>query len=230
VAVLLVEDNPQLTATLARGMEEHGFTVEVERSGRGALDRLLNRDCDAVILDLGLPDLDGLDVLAQARAGGVAAPVLVLTARGEVQSRVSALDLGADDYLVKPFEFAELVARVRALLRRSSGPRYARASFGGLRLDPDSRSVHIGGRSIALSPREHALLRHLLRLTGGVASRQDLLANVFDSKFDPGTNVVEVHIANLRRKLAGTAVTIENVRASGYRLRHHETKAPSAAE
>jgi DNA-binding response OmpR family regulator len=219
MAVLLVEDNPRLSAALARGMKECGFQVQVERTGRGALDRLEKHGADAVILDLGLPDIDGIEVLTTARGRGVLAPVLVLTARDAVTSRVGALESGADDYLIKPFAFEEMVARVRALVRRASAPRWAPLRFGDLQLDIERRVVLVGTQSVTLSPREHTLLHYLMRRRTEVSSRREILAEVFGYEFDPGTNVVEVHVAHLRRKLAGSNSRIETVRGAGYRLR-----------
>jgi DNA-binding response OmpR family regulator len=219
VAVLLVEDNARLRATLVRGIQECGFVVDVESTGRGALERLSKNDADAMILDLGLPDIDGLDVLVQARERGLLAPVLVLTARDAIESRVTALDRGADDYLVKPFAFEELVARLRALVRRAAAPRWAPLAFGDLRVEPSSPVALAGSRRISLSPREHALLHYLVRRGSDVSSRREILGEVFGYDFDPGTNVIDVHIAHLRRKLAGASCRIETVRGAGYRLR-----------
>ena len=219
MSVLLVEDNARLRASLVRGMEECGFVVEVEETGHGALQRLSRNDADAVILDLGLPDIDGLDVLVTARERGLLVPVLVLTARDAIESRVIALDRGADDYLVKPFAFEELIARLRALVRRAAAPRWAPLAFGELRIEPNSPLVQIGKRSVALSPREHALLHYLVRRGSDVSSRREIFSEVFGYEFDPGTNVIEVHIAHLRRKLAGARTRIETVRGAGYRLR-----------
>jgi DNA-binding response OmpR family regulator len=219
VSVLLIEDNARLRASLVRGMEECGFVVEVEETGHGALQRLSRNDADAVILDLGLPDIDGLDVLVTARERGLLVPVLVLTARDAIESRVTALDRGADDYLVKPFAFEELIARLRALVRRAAAPRWAPLAFGELRIEPNSPLVQIGKRSVALSPREHALLHYLVRRGSDVSSRREIFSEVFGYEFDPGTNVIEVHIAHLRRKLGGARTRIETVRGAGYRLR-----------
>jgi len=219
VSILLVEDNAKLAASLSKGMGESGFSVEWAPTGKVALERLEKNDADAVILDLGLPDIDGLEVLSRARASGVVAPVLVLTARDAVDSRVDALDRGADDYLVKPFAFEELLARLRALVRRASAPRWAPLTYGDVRMDPDGPSVVVAGAPVRLSPRERALLHHLLRRGGDVAPRKEIFSEVFGYDFDPGTNVIEVHVAHLRRKLAGARTRIETVRGIGYRLR-----------
>jgi two-component system OmpR family response regulator len=219
MSILLVEDNARLCDSLTRGFGELEMSVDVASTGRSALERLLKRDSEAVILDLGLPDLDGLDVLTAAREAGVFVPVLVLSARDAVEQRVLALDRGADDFLVKPFVFAELVARVRALLRRSTPPRTPDLCFGDLCVDAEAPHVRIGERSVTLSPREHALLQHFFRQAGQVASRTEILSAVFGYNFDPKTNVIDVHVAHLRRKLRGSTVRLETIRGRGYRLR-----------
>jgi DNA-binding response OmpR family regulator len=219
VALLIVEDNPILSASLARGLTEDGYAVDTVDTGAAALRRLDRHDVDAVVLDLGLPDLDGTEILIQLRSRGINAPVLVLTARDGVKARVTALEQGADDYLVKPFEYAELLARLRALLRRAAAPRWAPLSCNGLMLDPVELHITIGDQRIRLSPREHALLALLLRRKGELLRRSDILVQVFGYHFEPGTNLVSVHIANLRKKLGDAPVVIEPVRGVGYRLR-----------
>jgi DNA-binding response OmpR family regulator len=218
VPLLVVEDNPILSTSLGRGLSEDGFEVELVTTGVAALARLAGTDIDGVILDLGLPDMDGLEILARARRDGLHVPVLVLTARDAVQSRIAALDAGADDYLIKPFQYEELLARIRALLRRAAAPRWAPRNVNGLIYRDDELAVIVQDRRIALSPREHGLLGYFLRRKGEVMSRQDILLHVFGYAFEPGTNLVNVHVANLRRKLGTVAVTIETVRHLGYRL------------
>jgi two-component system OmpR family response regulator len=219
VGLLLVEDNAKLSASLTRGLREDGFEVDAVASGAAALARLARRGVDAVILDLGLPDRDGLEVLDEARRSGLLAPVLVLTARDAIESRVAGLERGADDYLVKPFAYAELLARIRALIRRASRPRWSPLHAGDLALAPGEPAVVIGGAAVALSPREHALLELFVRRRGEVLARADILREVFGYSFDPGTNLVDVHVANLRRKLGDHAHRIETVRGAGYRFR-----------
>jgi DNA-binding response OmpR family regulator len=228
---LLVEDNQRLRASLLRGFAEWNWELEAVATGRAAIARMARHDCDAVILDLGLPDVDGLEVLVSARQSGMNAPVLVLSARDAVKQRVHALDCGADDYLVKPFAFAELLARLRALVRRSPVRRASPLCLGDLVVDAESPRAQIGTRSVVLSPREHALLQHLVRHAGQVAKRREILFTVFGSKIDPGTNVIDVHVAHLRRKLAGSNVRVETVRGEGYRLQRSPTlESPSDSE
>jgi len=219
MALLLVEDNARLSASLTRGLREDGFEVDPVSTGAAALARLARRDVDAVILDLGLPDRDGLEVLDEARRTGLLAPVLVLTARDALESRVAGLERGADDYLVKPFAYAELLARIRSLIRRASRPRWSPLRAGDLALAPGEPVVVIRGTSVALSPREHALLELFVRRRGEVLARAEILREVFGYSFDPGTNLVDVHVANLRRKLGDQADRIETVRGAGYRFR-----------
>ncbi|HMG21674.1 MAG TPA: response regulator transcription factor [Kofleriaceae bacterium] len=222
MALLIVEDDPTLSASLARGLTEDGYAVDTVATGSAALQRLDRRDVDAVVLDLGLPDLDGAEVLVQLRGRGINAPVLVLTARDGVKARVDALELGADDYLVKPFEYAELLARLRALLRRAAAPRWAPLTFNGLVLDPVELDITIGSRRVRLSPREHALLALFVRRKGELIRRDDILVQVFGYHFEPGTNLVSVHIAHLRKKLRDAPIVIDAVRGVGYRLRARE--------
>jgi DNA-binding response OmpR family regulator len=222
VALLIVEDNPTLSASLSRGLTEDGYEVDTVDTGAAALARLQRKDVDAVVLDLGLPDLDGLELLIQLRSHGIHAPVLVLTARDGVKSRVDALEQGADDYLIKPFEYAELLARLRALVRRASAPRWAPLAFNGLVLDPVELDITVAGQPVRLSPREHALLALFVRRKGELLRRDDILVQVFGYHFEPGTNLVSVHIANLRKKLRGAPVVIDAVRGVGYRLRARE--------
>ena len=217
VRLVLVEDNPQLAGSIRDGLTEDGFAVEVVDTGAKAIARGIRRDLDLMILDLGLPDRDGLDVLRELRAAHIHVPILVLTARDAVESRVAALDGGADDYLVKPFAFAELVARIHALTRRAGGPRWTPASDLPL-IMRDDLVVESAGRTAALSPREYALLNCLVRRRGEVVTRAEILKEAFGYDFDPGTNVIDVHLTHLRKKLAGFPVAIETVRGAGIRL------------
>jgi DNA-binding response OmpR family regulator len=222
MALLIVEDNPTLSASLAKGLTEDGYAVDAVATGDAALRRIERQDIDAIVLDLGLPDIDGSAVLQRLREREINVPVLVLTARDALTSRVAALEQGADDYLVKPFEYAELLARLRALLRRAAAPRWAPLSCNGLMLDPTELEIAVGNDRVRLSPREHALLALFLRRNGELLRREDILLQVFGYNFEPGTNLVNVHVANLRKKLRGGPVVIEAVRGVGYRLRPSE--------
>jgi len=217
--ILLVEDNVRLTRLLAKGLTEESFVVDAVGRGRAAEERLAGGGIDLAIVDLGLPDIDGLEVVASTRRRRIAVPILVLTARDAVAARVQALELGADDYLVKPFAFEELVARIRALLRRASAPRWAPLALADVVLEANENVVVVAGAQVALTPKQHAILALLLRRRGEVVTRTDILAEVFGYQFDPGTNLVDVHVANLRRKIdRSAAVRIETVRGRGYRL------------
>ncbi|MCE9576618.1 MAG: response regulator transcription factor [Deltaproteobacteria bacterium] len=216
--LLLVEDTTRLATAIARGLREEGHVVTIAATGAAALARLARRDIDLAILDLGLPDLDGMEVLARVRADGNPVPILVLTARDALTARVAALDAGADDYLIKPFAFDELLARVRALARRAAAPRWAPLACGRVVIASDDGRVEVAGKAVALSPREHALLVAFLRRRGETLGRPELLREVFGYDFDPGTNVVDVHVAHLRRKLVGGGAAITTVRGQGYRL------------
>jgi len=217
--ILLVEDNVRLTRLLAKGLTEESFVVDAVGRGRAAEERLAGGGIDLAIVDLGLPDIDGLEVVASTRRRRIAVPILVLTARDAVAARVQALELGADDYLVKPFAFEELVARIRALLRRASAPRWAPLALADVVLEANENVVVVAGAQVALTPKQHAILALLLRRRGEVVTRTDILAEVFGYQFDPGTNLVDVHVANLRRKIdRSAAVRIETVRGRGYRV------------
>jgi two-component system OmpR family response regulator len=217
VKLVLVEDNHQLAATIAEGLGEDGFAVEVVDTAAKGIERGLRRDLDLMVLDLGLPDRDGLEVLRELRAAHIHVPILVLTARDALEARVAALDLGADDYLVKPFAFAELVARIGALARRAGGPRWTPSTDVPITMR-DDLVVEAPGMTAALSPREYALLGCLLRRRGEVVTRAEILREAFGYEFDPGTNVIDVHLTHLRKKLTGFPLQIETVRGAGIRL------------
>jgi DNA-binding response OmpR family regulator len=224
VRVLLVEDDPKLSRMIARGLGEEGYEVVLAADGETGLQRLLAGGIDACILDVLLPGVDGFAVLEQARAGGAATPILMLTALDAVPDRVRGLNLGADDYLVKPFAFAELLARLSALLRRGPLPRGRVLRQGPLVLDTTAHRLTVDGAEVALSQRQFALLELLLRRQGEVVSRAVILEEVFGYGFDPGTNVVDVHVANLRQRIdrPGHPSRIETIRGVGYRLRRGE--------
>ena len=214
--ILVIEDEERIASFLHKGLTAHGYAVDWARTGKDGLQRGIEPDVSLVILDLKLPDLDGLEVLAQLRARGVIVPVLILSARGRVDDRVRGLDLGADDYLGKPFAFEELLARVRARLRPRAVPAGVLRA-GGISLDVVRREVTVGARTVPLSAREFLLLQAFLLHPRQTLSRQELLSMAWDMDFDPQTNLVDVYVGYLRRKL-GEGV-IETVRGTGYRLR-----------
>jgi DNA-binding response OmpR family regulator len=225
VKILVVEDEEGIASFLAKGLTAHGYVVECAKTGQEGLQLGIEPDISLVILDLKLPDLDGLEVLAGLRARGATVPVLILSARGRVDDRVHGLDLGADDYLPKPFAFEELLARVRARLRAGPPASASVLRAGGIRLDPVTREVTADGRKVNLSAREFALLRAFLGHPCQILSRPELLSMAWGMDFDPQTNLVDVYVGYLRRKL-GERV-IETIRGAGYRLRTHgSTRSP----
>jgi len=219
--LLVVEDETRMAALLRRGLEEDGYAVDVAADGIQGLWQAGEYDYDAIVLDGMLPGLDGFEVCRRIRAAGRWAPVLLLTARDGVQSRVRGLDAGADDYLTKPFAFAELTARLRALLRRGRPERPTVLVVGDLELDPASRTVSRGGRHLELTNKEFSLLELLMRHPGQVFSRDRILEHVWDLGYDPASNVVDQYVAYLRRKVDKPfgCDDIETVRGAGYRLR-----------
>jgi two-component system OmpR family response regulator len=222
VNVLYVEDDLEAQAFVSRALRENGFVVDTASDGEKGLQQALAADYDVVILDVGLPEKDGFEVLRRMRASGVEAPVLFLTAHADVTKRIEGLNLGADDYLGKPFAFAELLARVQALLRRASGTAEPmRLVVGDLTLDLITRQVTRSGQTIELRPREYALLEYLLRNAGRVISKTMILSHVWDYRFDPGTNVVDVLVFRLREKIDRhfDRKLLHTVRGVGYVLK-----------
>ncbi|HEY2054411.1 MAG TPA: response regulator transcription factor [Solirubrobacterales bacterium] len=219
--VLVVEDEVKMAALLRRGLSEEGLTVDVAEDGERALLMAGATDYDAVVLDVMLPGIDGFETCRRLRRDGIWAPVLMLTARGSLDDRVVGLDGGADDYLVKPFAFAELLARIRALVRRGTVERPPVIEVGDLRLDPGTRQVWRGDAEIDLSSKEFTLLETFMRNAGYVLSRSQLLEQAWEYDFEQRSNVVEVYIRYLRRKVdvPFDKVSIETVRGAGYRLR-----------
>jgi DNA-binding response OmpR family regulator len=217
VKILLAEDDRKLALFVSRVLTEEGYTVDTCATGTDALAQAKSGIYDLALLDWMLPGGDGLDVCRRLRRDGVGLPILMLTARGEVRERVMGLDAGADDYLVKPFEVDELVARVNALLRRAAG--HGRLQLGALAIDPMTRAASLGGASLDLTHRELALLHHLAARNGDVVTRSELLSRVWSTQFDPESNVVEVQMSRLRDKLGDYAWMIDTVRGRGYRLR-----------
>lgn len=218
--VLVVDDEVRLAETVQRGLAAEGFVVDVVHDGEEALWAATENAYDVIVLDLMLPKLNGYRVVEQLRAKGVWTPVLMLTAKDGEYDQADALDLGADDYLTKPFSFVVLVARLRALLRRGAPERPAVLSAGDLTLDPVSHAVARGAVPIVLTPREFGLLEYLLRHKGEVVTKSEILDNVWDSAYDGPANVVEVYIGYLRRKLDTPfgRKSIHTLRGFGYRI------------
>ena len=229
--VLIVEDEPKLAALVGRGLEEAGVATDVAPDGEDALWMAGSTDYDAIVLDVMLPGIDGFDVCRRLRANEVWAPIVMLTAKGEVEDRIEGLDTGADDYLTKPFALPELLARLRALARRGSQARPAVLESGDLRLDPASREVSRAGRAIELSAREYAILETFMRAPDEALSRFHILEHVWDSAYENRSNVVDVYVKYLREKIDvpfGTR-SLETVRGVGYRLRPDRVAGGGAA-
>lgn len=218
--LLIIEDDAKLAPLLARGLREEGFAVDVARDGEDGAYRAAGQDYDLIVLDVMLPGLDGFEVLERMRARGRRTPVLMLTARGAVEDRVRGLNGGADDYLKKPFEFEELLARIHALLRRAAPERDVCLRAGGLVLDPRSHEVTRGGAPIELTAKEFAILEYLLRHRGRVISRTELSEHAWDENFDAMSNVVDVTVYRLREKIDRRGPPlVQTVRGAGYVLR-----------
>jgi DNA-binding response OmpR family regulator len=221
VRILLVEDEPAAARVLAKGLREQAYAVDVAGDGDAALFQIATTDYDAVILDVMLPVRSGLVVCTRVRESGSRVPILMVTARDAVDARIEGLDCGADDYLVKPYAFGELLARLRALIRRGQQPLVAeRLSVGSLTLDTHSHRAWMENREVALTAKEYALLEFLVRRPGAVVSRGDIAEHVWDEHYDPLSNVVDVYIQRLRRKLdrTGEASIIRTRRGEGYQL------------
>jgi len=220
--ILVVEDEEKVASFVRKGLEQSSYTVDVALNGADALASVAVNDYAAIILDLMLPDRDGLSVVRTMRQAGSTVPVLALTARSALEDRVQGLDSGCDDYLAKPFAFDELLARLRALLRRqASAARLPRLEYGGLTLDPATRAVHRDGKPIELTNKEYALLELLLRHPDQVFTRTAILESVWGYDFDAGSNVLEVYMNFLRKKIdsASTRKLLHTVRGVGYVLR-----------
>ncbi len=222
--ILVVEDELKMASLLRRGLAEEGHAVDVARTGDDALWMAGVAEYDAIVLDLMLPGVDGIEVCRRVRESGVWAPVLMLTARDGVADRVAGLDAGADDYLAKPFSFAELLARLRALVRRGGVERPSVLEVGDLRLDPATRQVWRGPTEITLSAKEFALLETFMRRPGQVLSRYQLLEHAWDYAYENRSNVVDVYVRYLRDKVDRPFGhdSLETVRGAGYRLRRED--------
>ena len=220
--VLVVEDDRTITEFVERGLREAGYAVDVAADGRSGLEKALANAHDAAIVDVMLPQMDGISLIDALRAKGVRTPVLILSAKRSVDDRVRGLQAGGDDYLTKPFDFAELLARVQALIRRASGtPEPTRLVVGDLSLDLLTRKVHRGAHVIDLRPREFALLEYLMRNAGRVVSKTSILSHVWGYNFDPNTNVIDVLVSRLRDRVDKpfSAKLLHTVRGVVYVLR-----------
>lgn len=216
--ILLVEDDPSLARGLAASLKASGHTVDIAEDGETALMVAFDEPFGLITLDLGLPDMSGTDVLRRLRAKGLKTPILILTARDALEDRIEGLDLGADDYLLKPFEPSELDARIRALLRRSQGEASSVVTIGALTVDQAHATADVGGRPLDLRRREWALLDRLLSRVGKVVSKERLAAEMFGFDEPVGPNAVEVYVARLRRKLGEDGPEIRTIRGLGYML------------
>jgi DNA-binding response OmpR family regulator len=217
--LLVAEDDRGLREALGRGLREHGYVVDVVPDGRAAMGYLRSYGYEVAVLDWRMPEVSGLEVLHWMRQGAVAVPVLMLTARDAPGDRVAGLDAGADDYLVKPFDFGELLARIRALQRRPRAAQPPRLSVGDVLFDPATRQVRIGATVPALTATECGILEMLLRRSPAAVDRRSIALSVWDNEADAlGSNTIDVHMARLRAKLATGRVRIESVRAVGYRI------------
>jgi DNA-binding response OmpR family regulator len=219
VRILVAEDDAALGAVLVRGLREHGYVVDLVPDGETAASYLRFYQYGVAVIDWRMPKLSGLDLVTRLRQAGSTVPVLMLTARDTPADRIAGLDAGADDYLVKPFDFGELLARLRALQRRPAGARPPMLVLGGLSFDPATREVRCGGRQPILTGIELGILEILLRRSPGIADRRMIAQHVWDDEADAfGSNTINVHLARLRSKLIGAGVQIETVRGVGYRI------------
>lgn len=218
--ILLVEDEPDAARLLAKGLREQSYAVDVAADGEAASYQVQMNDYDLVILDVMLPHKSGFEVCRELRDAGSPVPILMLTARDEVQDRIAGLDSGADDYLVKPFDFHELLARGRALLRRGQSLQPETIEIADLKLNTRSHEVRRAGQSIELTAKEYALLDYLARRAGQIVSRSDIASHVWDENFDPFSNLIEVYIQRLRRKIddGEERKLIRTLRGEGYLL------------
>ncbi len=219
--LLVIEDEAKIASLLKKGLQEQGFTVDISGDGEDGLERATKTPYDAIVIDIMLPKRDGLSVLKTLRTRKVTAPVMIITARGDVNERIEGLNLGADDYMAKPFSMDEVVARIRALVRRVTGETITLYKVGDLVMNLVTREVTRGTRRINLTAREFRLLEHLMRLPAQVVTRTQLIERVWEYHFDPGTNLVDVYIQRLRRKVddGEDVKLIQTVRGVGYCVR-----------
>jgi DNA-binding response OmpR family regulator len=218
--ILVVEDEPVAASVLAKGLREHSYAVDIASDGAAALEQVGSNDYDLILLDILLPRVNGLDVCARLRTDGITTPILMLTARGGPDQRVEGLDSGADDYLVKPYHFPELLARVRALLRRGPALAPSVLSIEDLNIDTRARRVERAGRLVPMTTKDYASLEYLAHRRGEVVGRADIAEHVWDDSYDPMSNLIEVYIQRLRRKIddGHQVKLIQTRRGAGYSL------------
>jgi len=219
--ILIAEDQARIASFVEKGLRAHGFTTQIATDGQTALEMAMTGDVDLLLLDVGLPVMDGFAVLAELRRRRSTLPVIVLTARGGITDTVAGLEGGADDYMTKPFRFDELLARIRLRLRADPAAPTNEITVGALRLDTRTRTITTGDRTVELSAREFSLAETFMQHPDQILSREQLLSRVWGYDYDPGTNIVDVYVANLRRKLGHDV--IETRRGAGYRLRSTPT-------
>ncbi len=217
--VLVAEDDAKLREVLSRGLRSAGYTVDEARRGDEALDLLVTRAYAAAVVDWHMPVMDGIDVVTAVRSRNLSTPVLMLTARDTPSDRIQGLDAGCDDYLVKPFDFQELLARLRALMRRPAATLGVRLRAGSLTIDPAARSAEVNGTIVALTPTEYAIVELLVRRSPAVVSREIIANHAWTDALDPiASNSIDVHVTRLRAKIVGAGIRLEAVRRVGYRL------------
>jgi len=221
--ILVVEDEKKVASFLKKGMEQEYYTVDVSNDGKSGLNLALSEEYDLIILDIMLPVMDGITVLKKIRSENIETPVLMLTAKGNVEDKVEGLNMGADDYLPKPFAFEELLARVRALIRRKDKVKSTILSVADLSLDTQAHKVKRGESEISLTPKEYSILEYLLRNKNHVVSRMKLTEHVYEYQFDPDTNVIDVYINKLRNKIDKDSdqQLIRTIRGIGYMIKDH---------
>lgn len=227
--ILVIEDERKVASFIKRGLEEERYIVETAADGESGLQLALENSFDAIVLDVMLPKLDGYSVLRALRDDGNATPVLMLTARGTTEDRVQGLDLGADDYLAKPFHFEELAARLRSILRRSTTEKTTKLQCGDLTLDLVTHFAYRDNKEIELTTKEYALLEYLMRNKGRILSRSMIMQHVWKHNFDPESNIIDVYIKRLRQKIErpDRAQMVQSVRGVGYRMREATLSDPN---
>ncbi|MFN3306412.1 MAG: response regulator transcription factor [Candidatus Kapaibacteriota bacterium] len=223
--ILVVEDEKKLANFIKHGLEEERYIVEVANDGNKGLELAMNNHYDAILLDVMLPGKDGFTILRELRNAGISVPIMMLTARGATEDRVMGLDLGADDYLPKPFSFEELAARLRSILRRTSPEKSTKLQCGDLILDTVTHFAYRGGKEIELTTKEYALLEYLMRNKNRIVSRSSILQHVWKHSFDPESNIIDVYIKRLREKIEfdpNAPQLIQSIRGVGYRIKEVE--------